>query len=134
MVNQYQSEREGKEAVHIVWSVQCNFILIFIAVALYRCSDNAKLNDFDMVFVYLQELEKHDNSSSMSIDQRNQFIVEKLSKNAPSSPAMASWEAVSYAVPEDRYELFKTGAEAELKRDWDCPSMEKLAPLTGVEV
>lgn len=68
----------------------------------------------------------------MSSEQRNDFITEKLEKNIPSSAATMSWEAISYAAPEDRYEIFKTGAESELDKTWQCPSMEKLAPLTGI--
>ena len=36
-------------------------------------------------------------------------------------------------IQNDRYEIFKTGAEAELGKEWNCPAMEKLAPLTGIE-
>lgn len=73
------------------------------------------------------------NASEMSAEQRNEFIIDKLAENIPSSSATISWDAVSYAVPEDRYEIFKTGAESELGKEWNCSAMEQFAPLTGFE-
>ena len=108
-------------------------LLVVIASSLYGCVDNEKPNDFDMVCQYFQELDKADSESAMSLEQRNKFITDRLNKNLPSSSATVSWEAVSYAVPGDRYEIFKTGAEAELGKEWNCSAMEKLAPLTGIE-
>ena len=108
-------------------------LLLVIASSLYGCVDNEKPNDFDMVCQYFQELDKADSESAMSLEQRNKFITDRLNKNLPSSSATVSWEAVSYAVPGDRYEIFKTGAEAELGKEWNCSAMEKLAPLTGIE-
>lgn len=107
---------------------------IIITVALCGCNNNKELNDFDMVCRYFYELEKLVESEQLTSDQRNDFIMSRLDENLPASPARTSWEAVSYAIPEDRYEIYKTGAESALGVDWSCRPMEKLAPLTGVEL
>jgi hypothetical protein len=114
-----------------------NRIFIFSAglvlnAGLLGCADNGETtNDFQAVCTYFQELEKLENVNSLTAEERNKFIVALIEKNIPASAASISWGAVSYAVAEQRYEIFKMGAESELKETWDCPAMEKLAPLTG---
>lgn len=113
---------------------KCLFLLagMVLNVGLLGCADNNEsTNDFYAVCTYFQELEKFENVDSLTVEERNKFIVARIEQNIPASAASISWEAVSYAVAEQRYEIFKMGAESELKAAWDCPSMEKLAPLTG---
>lgn len=100
-------------------------------IGLLGCADNSANNDFQAVCAYFQELEKLENVNALTAEQRNNFIVVRIKKNISDSAASISWEAVSYAAPEQRYEIFKMGAESELKETWSCPAMEKLAPLTG---
>lgn len=93
----------------------------------------AETNDFDRVCQYFEDLSREPLVEEMSYLERNEFIVQRISENLSRwSDARASWEAVSSAVSEQRYELFKTGAESVLRRTWHCSAMEKLAPGTGV--
>tara|TARA_R100000656_G_scaffold32180_1_gene27960 strand:- start:140 stop:496 length:357 start_codon:yes stop_codon:yes gene_type:complete len=106
--------------------------VMVLGAALLGCADNNKAtNDFQAVCTYFQELERQENVNSLTTEERNKFIVARIEQNIPASAASVSWDAVSYAVAEQRYEIFKMGAESELKETWDCPAMEKLAPLTG---
>lgn len=105
---------------------------VVLSAGLLGCADNSETtNDFQAVCTYFQELEKLESVNSLTAEGRNKFIVTLIEKNIPASDASISWEAVSYAVAEQRYEIFKMGAESVLKETWDCPAMEKLAPLTG---
>lgn len=108
------------------------FYCMALSAGLSGCTDNYEtINDFQAVCTYFQELEQQENVNSLTAEDRNKFIVARIEQNIPASAASVSWEAVSYAVAEQRYEIFKMGAESELKETWDCPAMEKLAPLTG---
>lgn len=107
--------------------------LVSAFIFIYGCDEQKKLNEFDLVCSYFQDLKKVDNVNSMSAEQRNKFIIDKISKNIPSHSAAQSWDAVSYAVPEERYEIFKIGAESSLDQEWNCSAMEELAPLTGYD-
>ena len=108
------------------------FGCVVLSVGLLGCADNSEtINDFQAVCTYFQELEKLENVNSLTAEGRNKFIVALIEKNIPASAASISWKAVSYAVAEQRYEIFKMAAESELKETWDWPAMEKLAPLTG---
>jgi hypothetical protein len=105
---------------------------VVLNVGLFGCTDNNDApNDFQAVCTYFEELVKLENVNSLTAEDRNKFIVARIEQNIPASAASISWEAVSYAVAEQRYEIFKMGAESELKETWDCPTMERLAPLTG---
>ncbi len=113
---------------------KCLFLLtgMVLSVGLSGCAENKGVtNDFQAVCTYFQELERLENVGLLTAGERNNFIVALIEKNIPASAASASWEAVSYAVAEQRYEIFKMGAESELRETWSCPAMEKLAPLTG---
>lgn len=110
------------------------FILVgvFLGFGLLGCSEKKETkDDFQVVCEYFQELEKLENIDEMTFEDRNDFILTRIEKNISGSAVNVSWEAVSYAAPEQRYEIFKMGAESELNKVWDCSSMERLAPLTG---
>lgn len=113
---------------------KCFFIFTAMALSagLLGCTEKVAVkNDFQAVCTYFQELDRQENVNSFTAGERNKFIVARIKKNIPASAASISWKAVNYAVAEQRYEIFKIGAESELKETWDCPAMEKLAPLTG---
>lgn len=108
--------------------------VLFMGV-LVACSDkldNTKRSDFDLVCDYFQELREQKNIDKMTFVQRNGFIEGKITKALPGSYVKDSWEAISSAVPEDRYEIFKMGAEEVLGLEWSCSAMKILAPITGV--
>jgi len=55
-----------------------------------------------------------------------------MAKHLPAnSNATATWTAISSAVPDQRYLLFKSVADSLQHKKWHCKSMEKLAPKTG---
>ena len=89
-------------------------------------------NDFDKVCDYFKELAKKSNVNSMTHLQRNNYILERINKNLPTtSNARVAWEAVSNAESDQRYELFKSSAELVLNSRWKCKAMAELANKTG---
>ena len=103
--------------------------VLFLMPGIAQATDN----DFDKVCQYFEDLSQEPLVEKMSYLERNEFIVQRIKENLPQwSNARASWEAISSAVSEQRYELFKTGAESVIHRSWNCSAMEKLAPRTGV--
>ena len=110
----------------IIYSI---VVVISILVVIYI---QTKENDFDKVCRYFQLLEKESNLEKMTNLERTDFILENINKNLkPSSNARAAWEAISYAVADQRYELYKSATESVLKKKWQCEAMKKLAPITG---
>jgi len=108
-------------------------LLIFPLVLSACISTTNQANDFDLVCHYFEALEKSPQQISLSHKERNQFIVKKINQNLdPQSDAKIAWEAISRAVSEQRYELFKSGAESVLKNKWECKAMKRLANVTGV--
>lgn len=110
-------------------------LLVLSMSALIACADQQEpeyTGGFSQVCGYFQELQELKGISEMDYIQRNDFIVEKVTDNIPDSDATVSWTAVSSAVPEDRYEIFKMGAEEALEVEWECNAMKALAPTTGV--
>jgi len=92
----------------------------------------AQANDFDKVCHFFSSLEDKNNQRSMSHKERNQFISGKISNQLSShSNARIAWEAIAFASSEQRYALFKSGAESVIKRKWDCDAMKRLAHITG---
>lgn len=105
--------------------------LIFFA-SFAATSAQAEQSDFDAVCQYFEQLAKLGNVATLSNIQRNDFIIDKISKNLPqTSNARAAWVAIDSAVPEMRYELFKSAAESVLNKQWQCSTMEKWGPKTG---
>jgi len=93
------------------------------------CTEKVIETDFEKVCGYFQDLEQHDD---MPAEQRYWFIKERIDKDLPAnSNARVAWEAIVNAVPEKRYELFKSAAESVYPLPFNCPVMEKLAPVIG---
>lgn len=109
-------------------------LLILSVSVLIACADKPESEysgGFSLVCDYFQALQELKNISEMDYVQRNDFIVGKVTHNIPDSDATASWLAVSSAASEDRYEIFKMGAEEALETEWECNAMKILAPTTG---
>ena len=104
------------------------FFLLYFALSF---SSHAKSEDFDKVCSYFQELEKLVNVNTMTHLQHNDYILGKLNNIPPASNARVAWEAIASAIPEQRYELYKSSAESVLNQKWQCSAMERLAPKTG---
>ena len=89
-------------------------------------------SDFDNVCQYFEQLDKLADVETLSNMQRNDFIIDKIDKSLPeTSNARVSWIAIDSAIPEVRYELFKSAAESVLNKQWQCSAMLKWAAKTG---
>lgn len=104
----------------------------FLVTLFISFPSHAAETDFDKVCRYFQQLEQLADVNSMTHQQRNTFILDKITNNLPiSSNARAAWEGISYADANQRYELFKSAAESVINVPWSCTAMEKLAAKTG---
>lgn len=104
----------------------------FAMVALFGCSPENKIRDFDMVCGYFGELNAVRNLADMNYEQRNEFIMERIMANlSERSNARVGWEAISSAQSDQRYELFKSAADSIQNGDWHCEPMKELAASTG---
>lgn len=108
------------------------FIGLFLFAFFVSPSAHANESDFDNVCQYFESLDKLADVETMSNIQRNNFIIDKIDKSLPqTSNARAAWVAIGSAVPEVRYELFKSAAESVLNKQWQCSAMLKWSPKTG---
>lgn len=108
------------------------YTAIFCTLLISSFSLYAEENDFNKICHYFQFLEKQKSVDKMSIIERNDFILGKINTNLKiNSNARVAWEAISYAIGEQRYELFQYAAESVIKTKWRCNAMKKLAPVTG---
>ena len=96
------------------------------------CTEKVVETDFEKVCGYFQLLAQHENVEHMSPEQRDEFIMLKIEEGLPAnSNARVAWQAIVSAVPEQRYELFKSAAESVYPLPFDCEAMARLAPVTG---
>jgi hypothetical protein len=101
----------------------------FICFSLVACAAD---NDFDIVCHIFKELQNNPDLDKLSDQQRAAFVAQRINKSLDaSSAARISWEAVVSAEPEQRYEIYKSGAEEVLNQSWACEPMNKLASTTG---
>lgn len=89
-------------------------------------------NDFDIVCGIFSVLQNKSDLAKLSPQQRGAFVIERVKNNLDvTSNARVSWEAIVSAVPNQRYEIFKYGAEEVLGKPWTCRPMEQLAATAG---
>ena len=101
----------------------------FVCFSLASCAAD---NDFDTVCSVFKALQASPNLAKLSPQQRQAFVTEHIDKMLDkSSAARISWEAVAAADPDQRYEIFKSGAEDVLGKSWECESMRQLAATAG---
>lgn len=109
--------------------------MIYFSVILYcsflSFSVSAAADQFDSVCGYFKELSMHPSVNTMSNLQRNDYITEKLNRLPVASDARIAWEAIASAMPNQRYELYRSSARSILNRNWECKPMSKLASQTG---
>jgi len=106
-----------------------SFTLLTLLAGSTGCTEKVIETDFEKFCGYFQALDQQD---AMSAEARYRFIMHKIDQGLPAnSNARAAWMAIVNAVPEERYELFKSVAEDVYPLLFDCPTMEKLAPVTG---
>lgn len=89
-------------------------------------------SDYDLVCHYFDQLQDVLSKDKLTFSERGQFITDRVNKNLkPDSDARALWNVIIYAVPDERYEMFKTTAEEQTNKPWDCTSMKNLAQTAG---
>ena len=105
--------------------LQRSLVLFISIIALTSCN---KINDFDLLCGYFDNLTVENNKKEFSSEQKFQFINELVKKNiSTNSPARESWQAVIGFLPaEGRYALYKEAAEVTLNKNWHCSSMQIL--------
>lgn len=90
-------------------------------------------SDFDKLCGYFDMLDKTIANKNMSVSQKAEFIDKRVKKNLEkNSPARQTWEVIIYAVPNERYEMVMSTAHEILKNNWQCDSMKKHLPTTGM--
>ncbi|MFC3152277.1 hypothetical protein ACFOEK_14675 [Litoribrevibacter euphylliae] len=103
-------------------------LTVLLVVVISGCS-----NDFDKTCEFFTELSGHPDIEQMSSNDKHLFIIEKMD-SLNDGDAKAAWQAIAYAVPEEKYSLFQQVAiESGAGDDWNCPQMESLAPLIKPE-
>ena len=91
-------------------------------------------NDFDKVCGYFEQLDSilAKNKKVMNNTQQADFISQLVKKELyVNSSAREAWEVIIYAVPEERYGMYKFTAEEILKSSWQCGAMKKHISHTG---
>lgn len=109
------------------------FTRLLIAFTLLASSCvTAADNDFDKVCNYFQQLDSLIAKKAMSNSQKADYISKHVNEELKaSSPAREAWEVIVYAVPEERYDIYKSTAEEILGKTWRCDSMLKQIATTG---
>lgn len=89
-------------------------------------------NDFDKVCNYFVQLDSVASQRVMSKPQKADFITNRVKKELiEASSARDAWQVIVYAVPEERYEIYKATAEEILDKNWRCDAMQKHIASTG---
>ena len=105
---------------------------VFVILLLFSTTACSVENDFDKLCGYFKELSAAKNKASMNKSQKFKFINEKVQKELnETSSARQAWEVVVYAVPEERYDIFKSTTTELLGTQWSCKEMQALMPVTG---
>ncbi|RDH85980.1 MAG: hypothetical protein DIZ80_00460 [endosymbiont of Galathealinum brachiosum] len=89
-------------------------------------------NDFDKICSYFEQLDNVITQKKMTKQQGANFITGYVNKELKeSSAARQAWEVIVYAVPEERYDIYKDTADEILKYSWKCEAMKKHISKTG---
>lgn len=103
-------------------------LVAFLIVFLSGCS-----SDFDKTCEFFVELSKSPGIDQMSANDKHVFIMERMN-TLEDGDAKAAWNAITYAVPEEKYELFEQVAhDSEGSKDWHCSAMKLLVPSVNPE-
>lgn len=88
--------------------------------------------DYDQICVYFGQLKATTSKKNMSAKAREEYISKRVSENlAEQSDARALWHVIRYAVPKERYEIFRSTVEDLSGQNWECPAMQELISTTG---
>lgn len=114
--------------------------IFFLAALAITCASSAlsadtvsnPTSDYDRICGYFDQLKDQISEKILTASKREQFISERVNKGIPQqSDARTLWEVIRYAVPGERYEMFKVTAEEQVGHSWECASMEQLISTTG---
>jgi len=105
---------------------------VFVISILFFTTACSTENDFDKLCGYYKDLSGSSKQELMSKAQNLEFINKKVQKGLKeTSQARQAWEVVVYAVPEERYDIFKSTTVELLGTEWACKEMQALMPITG---
>jgi len=110
------------------------FVLALFSIRPAFSADHTSLSasDYDLVCQYFNQLQDVLSKSELTTTERGNFIASHVNKNLKQdSVARALWNVIIYAVPDERYVMFKTTTEEQTKKPWDCASMKNLAKTAG---
>ncbi|MCA0893574.1 hypothetical protein [Microbulbifer agarilyticus] len=93
-----------------------------ISFGLLACG-KPTVNDFEVVCGIFESISRQ--QDSLTEETMLRVSMKKIREQlVEGSPARDSWEAITGAPMSERYNLFKEGADATLKRNWECPAMK----------
>lgn len=111
---------------------------IVAAVFLYGlpvvATENASSDEagYDLICQYFIDLDEVVSKGAVTPVQREQFVSARVNAHiAKQSDPWALWDTIRYAVPEERYEMFKSTVEEITGKAWECKSMEQLISTVG---
>ena len=65
-------------------------------------------------------------NSSMSNEQKNDYINDNVAKRINEKDAVTTHSIIYQVTPSERYSIFKESAETSLKKSWNCSAMKAL--------
>ncbi len=105
--------------------------LFLLVVSIVSCSYEQE-NEFDVVCHQFDKLESKLSSENLSNEQRyifiNRLVDESLTRE---SDANQGFDAVLYAVPSERYDIYRSVVQEITNKEWTCESMKKLFATIG---
>jgi len=112
--------------------MEYKIILLILLISCFSVVACSETNDFDRICGFFNELSQTQNIEKMSPEQKADFVNSRIAGQlSERSNAKAAWTAIQNAVPHQRYELFKSGAESVLPYKWECAAMKQYASTTG---
>lgn len=82
-------------------------------------------NSFDKICQLFVDIETGKTKISMDPSQRAAALSQSINELTLSQEARTAVQSLTMADPQEKYAIFKTGAEATLKESWECPAMQK---------
>lgn len=88
------------------------------------CQANRGDSDFDKVCLVFENYQKNPSSYPSDKIMQTMRIAEEVQKVLKTEEAKNSWKALAHADLDQKYSLFKAGAEMTLKAKWNCSAMK----------
>ncbi len=96
--------------------------ILFFVLLLATQNACSTSHEFDLMCQIFNEA----SNTSLSRLEKSQYIFENIDRRISSKIVNDVFTGVLTLDPEVRYDLIKEAAELELKRDWECSSMQIL--------